>query len=164
MGIKKVLIGVLGCLITVAMVILIVTLGFSLDKVGILGIDNLVQAIFILAPHSYSFMTTGMWSIIAALTTGAFIGGLLVKNIKSGIAIGILSFVIIIVLQFAVGFLFNFTTFQAWYALEVPSHGGDIIIDFLLSVGILIGAGAIGGAITREDEAITSEGEVSTSE
>ena len=94
-------------------------------------------------------MTIGFWSIIAALITGGYIGGLVVRSWKRGIQVGFVCFLLIIFLQFAIGFLFNITTYQGWLS-QVSSHGGDIYIDFLLSAFLLMASGAVGGLITKE--------------
>ncbi|NVM29516.1 MAG: hypothetical protein HWN65_11810 [Candidatus Helarchaeota archaeon] len=145
----KFLIGVLACMVTVEMIILFLTLGLSLEKVVSYNITTLWQAIFIIPLHLPTFITSGMWSIMAALTIGAFIGGLVMKQIKKGILVSIISFGLLLFLQLAVGFLFNFDALIAWYSL-ISSLGGNVIVDFLVSAFILIAAGAIGGALTRE--------------
>ncbi len=145
----KLIIGVVACIGIVEMIILLLTLQLSTGKVDSYITTTLWQAIFIIPLHLPTFLTSGMWSITAALTIGAFIGGLIVKKIKKGILVGIISFGLLLLLQFAVGFLFDFNALIAWYSL-ISSLGSNVILDFLVSIGILITAGAIGGALTRE--------------
>lgn len=142
-------IGILACWGTVELIILFLTLGLSIAKVASYGITALWQAIFIIPLHLPTFLTSGMWSIMAALTIGAFIGGLLMRTIKKGILVSVICFGLLLFLQFALGFLFDFNALLAWYSL-IPALGGNVIIDFLVSAVILIAVGATGGAITRE--------------
>jgi hypothetical protein len=138
-------------MIIITVVIWILTLGFTLNKLSGFTIkpDNVIQTIFALAPHSFSYMTAGFWSILAALITGGYIGGLVVRTPKKGIQVGLISFGLLMFFQLAIGFLFDITTYQGWLA-QVSSDGGDIIIDFVLSAVLLMAAGTVGGIVTKE--------------
>ncbi|HUY00147.1 MAG TPA: YrzE family protein [Candidatus Deferrimicrobium sp.] len=153
----KLIAGIIVCMVAIPLIILIVTLGFSLAKVEALEtlvgqdfpINNVVQGIFILGPHSISFLTTGFWSIIAANLAGAYIGGLVVRSGKKGILVGIISFGLFIFLQLAIGFLFNINTYIEWFT-KVSLAGGNVLMDFLMSATLLMAAGAVGGMLSRE--------------
>ncbi len=143
--------GVIISMLTISLVILILTLEFSLSKfTDPIKPGNLIQAIFVLAPHPlYGFMTPGFSSVIIALVGGAYIGGLVVRGAKKGFIVGISCFGLLMFFQIAIGFFFDFSTYQGWLA-QINSGDGNIIIDFLLSAGLLVVAGAVGGIITRE--------------
>jgi len=145
----RIYLGVIVCVVTTVLVVLFFTLGFSVDKVLGFGITELWQAIFVVAPHSSSLIGSGMWSIIAALTSGGFIAGLGIRSLKKAIIVGIISLGVLMLLQLALGFLFDFTAYTIWYSL-IPSLGGNIFLDFSISAGILMAAGALGGALTSE--------------
>ena len=145
----KLLIGIPSCIFIVEMVILFLTLELSTGKLDSHISTTLWQAIFIVPLHLPTFFTSGMWSILAALTAGAFIGGLIVKKIKKGILLGIICFGLFLLLQFSIGFLFDVDALLAWYSV-IASLGGNLLLDFLVSIGILVIAGAIGGALTRD--------------
>ncbi len=149
MGAGRVLAGLLFCIIAIALIIAFVTLGFSIDSIIAMGgpDTSLFQAIFLVAVHPYTFVLVGSWSILAALAAGAFIGGLIAKGAKSGLAVGSISFTLLLFLQLAVAFVFNFTALELWYAL-LTLGGGNAIIDLILAAGLLIVCGAIGGALT----------------
>jgi hypothetical protein len=145
----KLLFGIPVCIFIIEIVILFLTLELSTGKLDSHISTTLWQAIFIVPLHLPTFFTSGMWSLLAALTTGAFIGGLIVKKIKKGILLGVISFGLLLLLQFSLGFLFDIDALLAWYSI-VASLGGDVLLDFLVSIGILVIAGAIGGALTRD--------------
>ncbi|NVM53708.1 MAG: hypothetical protein HWN66_08390 [Candidatus Helarchaeota archaeon] len=152
MGAGRVLIGVLFCIVAAAMIIVFVTLGLSVEEVVALGWPtSLFQNIFLYTMHPYSFIQYGEWSILAALAAGAFIGGLISKGAKSGLAVGSISFGLLFFLQLAVGVFFNFTELLGWYGF-VLFVGGNVIIDIALCAGLLIVCGAIGGALTSDGE------------
>ncbi len=145
----KLLFGIPVCIFIIEMVILLLTLELSTGKLDSHISTTLWQAIFIVPLHLPTFFTSGMWSLLAALTTGAFIGGLIVKKIKKGIFLGVICFGILLLLQFSLGFLFDIDALLAWYSV-IASLGGNVMLDFLVSAGILIVAGAIGSALTRD--------------
>jgi hypothetical protein len=150
MGAGRVLAGLLFCIVAICLIITFVTLGFSVNSIITMGgpDTSLFQAIFLIAVHPYSFvLLLGQWSIIAALAAGAFIGGLIAKGAKSGLAVGSISFALLLFLQLAVAFFFDFTAIELWYAL-LTLGGGNVIIDLILASGLLIVCGAIGGALT----------------
>ena len=146
---SKTIIGVLVCCAIVELTILFLTLELQLTRVNPYGITTLWQAIFIIPLHLPTFMAKEMWSIMAAITIGTFIAGLYMKNIKKGMLVGAITFGIMLLLQLALGFLFDFTALQAWYSL-ISTLGSNIVIDYLVTVVILMVMGATGGAITRE--------------
>ncbi|MFX1294696.1 MAG: hypothetical protein ACFFD2_07560 [Promethearchaeota archaeon] len=149
MGAGRVLVGILIYIIAIVLIIIFVTLELSVDDISGMGFEtSLFQAIFLTALHPYSLLIiNGSWSIIAAIATGAFIGGLIAKGTKAGIAVGIISFGILFLLQICVTFVFNFGELMAWYG---PLGTTNVILDVTIGTGVSIVCGAIGGAITSD--------------
>ncbi|MHA1129766.1 MAG: hypothetical protein ACTSQI_01245 [Candidatus Helarchaeota archaeon] len=147
MGAGRTFVGILFCIGTVALIIVFVTLGMSAEDVLGSFDTALVQGIFLIAVHPYTFLITGTWSLLAALAAGAFIGGLIAKGAKSGLAVGSISFGLLLLLQISVAFFFDFNALSVWYAL-ITITGGNAILDFVIGAGVMLACGAIGGALT----------------
>ena len=153
----KLSLGIILSMAVILLVIYIVTFEFTIAKVEALEtlfaqefpINNVAQGLFIITPHSFSFMKNGFWSIIAALVSGAYIGGLAVRSIKKGILVGIISLGLLIFLQLAIGFLFNITAYLEWLS-QVNSVGGNVLMDLIITTTLLVGAGVMGGMLSRE--------------
>ena len=152
MGAGRTFAGILFCLIVIVIINVFLTLGLSVSDLTAIGFDtSLFQAIFLIDIHPYTFITGDGWSILAALGGGAFVGGLISKGAKNGVLVGTITFALLWILQIGIALLFDFNALYFWYAL-LELVGGSIILDFAISAGILIVAGAIGGAITGGGE------------
>ena len=149
MGAGRVILGMIFCLVAAILIVFFITLGYNLGDYPELGTLGLYQAVFLFLFHPYFTILLGIYSALAALAVGAFIGGLASKGAKHGALVGLLSWIIIFVLYLALTWVFDFASMMAfWNALGII----NLVIDIVLSLGILVAVGAIGGAITGGGE------------
>jgi hypothetical protein len=147
MGAGRVLLGMIFCLIAAILIVFFITLGYNLSSYPELATLGLYQAIFFLLFHPYYTISLGIYSALAALAVGAFVGGLASKGAKRGALAGLLSWIVIFVLYICLTWLFDFASMMAlWSALGI-----GLVVDIAISLGIVV-VGAIGGAITGGGE------------
>jgi hypothetical protein len=136
------------CLAAAILIVFFVTLGYDLSSIPELTGMAVYQTIFFLLMEPYFSVSVGLWSVLAALAVGAFIGGLASKGAKHGALVGLISWIIIFILYLAVAFVFDFAALATWWGML----GINIVFDIAIGLGVLVVVGAIGGAITGGGE------------
>ncbi len=146
MGIFRVIIGTLFCLAASILIVFFVTLNYTLPNALLLQNPAQYQSIFVLLLDPISAITAGQWSVIAALAVGALLGGLISKSPLGGLAVGLISFLVILMLFLGLSIGFVVADWIAWVTVQ----GSNIAGELALCAGILAGVGAIGGKLTAE--------------
>lgn len=142
------IVGTLFCLVAAILIVFFVTLGYQTTNFPELGNPAHYQAIFALLLNPLTAIMAGEWSVIAALGVGALIGGLISKSPLSGILVGLVSFVVILILFLGLTIGFDVSLWITW----VTTYGSNVAGELALCAGILAGVGAIGGKLTAEKD------------
>ncbi|NVM55077.1 MAG: hypothetical protein HWN66_15335 [Candidatus Helarchaeota archaeon] len=148
MGAARVLVGMLFCLAASILIVFFVTLGYAVGNFSDLGDIIMFQAIFALLLSPLTAINMGLWSVIAALAVGGLLGGLVSKSPTAGLVMGLLSFLVIFILFLGITVGFDIDAWITW----VTSWDSYIVVDVVLSLGLLAGIGAIGGKLTAESD------------
>lgn len=148
MNILRILLGLVFSLAAEILIVFFVTLGYSLGDFPELGASSMFSVIFALILSPFTAIKLGIWSILAAIAVGGFIGGLASRSPVNGLIAGLLSFVVIFILFLGLTIGFDVNAWITW----VVTNGGSIAGDLALCAGIFAGLGAIGGKITSGKE------------
>lgn len=144
MGILRVLVGTAFCLAAAILIAFFVGMGAPITQVAELGTSAPYLVMFAVLLNPVSAIMVSAWWVIAALGVGALIGGLISKSPLAGLAVGILSFAVILMLFLGLTIGFNVNLWINW----VTALNSNVAVELLLCVGILAGVGAIGGKLT----------------
>ncbi|MFX1295179.1 MAG: hypothetical protein ACFFD2_10055 [Promethearchaeota archaeon] len=142
----RILIGLLFSLAASILIVFFVTLGYNLSNYSSLGSTAIYQTIFAAVLSPLTSIKMGLWSVIAAIGVGAFIGGLLSKSPLGGLIVGLLSFATILVIFMIITIGFDFSAWITW----VQTWDSSVIADIALCAGLFGGIAAIGGKLTSE--------------
>lgn len=145
MGAGRVLVGTLFCAVAAYLIVFFVTLNYDYSA---LGDPVSALAVFFWLVHPLAAINGAMWSALAALAVGALIGGLVSKSPGGGLAVGILSFIVMFIMFIGLTVGFDIGAWITW----IETYSGIIALDLLLSVAILAVVGAIGGKLTAESD------------
>lgn len=148
LGLARILAGLLFSLAASILIIFFVTLGYTLSEFPELGTSSMFLVVFAVLLNPLTAIDMGIWSVIAAIAVGGFIGGLISKSPTSGLMVGLLSFVVIFILFLGLTVGFDIGAWVLW----VTTHGSNVAFDLLLCVAIFAGTGSIGGKLTAEKE------------